>query len=327
MNEIVFIEQNRRNWERLSKAVRGELALSVSEIIRLYEHTSDDLSYARTHYPESEVITYLNGVCINAHRTIYKNQYGDWQRVLDYFRIDIPVAVWRHRRSIFWAFIIFFGAIVIGWTSSMIDGNFTRLILGDSYVNMTLDNIENDDPMGVYGKMQQGNMFLGIGLNNIRVAFFAFVLGIFTVLGPCFVIFRNGVMVGTFFYFFYARGLALVTWTTIMIHGTLELAAICIAGGAGIVLGKSYLFPGTYTRLRALTIGTKEGLKIMIGLSPVIITAAFLEGYLTRLYLTIGLLGRSVVIILSLAFLLWYFYFYAKRIYHEQTTSAISPIT
>lgn len=318
MNEIVFIEENRLKWERLAKATKGELSLAVSDVIQLYEHTADDLSYARTHYPDSKVVGYLNTVCVNAHRMVYKNQYGDWSRFIDYFRIDIPVAVWTNRMAILWAICAFIGSIILGWTSSMIDSDFTRLILGDSYVNMTINNIENEDPMAVYGEMQSGNMFLAIGVNNIRVAFFAFVLGIFTFLGPLYILFRNGIMVGTFFYFFYERGLTVLTWTTIMIHGTLELAAICIAGGAGIVLGKSFLFPGTYARGRALVQGTRDGLKIMVGLIPVFITAAFLEGYFTRAYLTLGLLGRSIIIILSLAFLLWYFYFYAKRVYNEQ---------
>ena len=324
MNEITFIKTNKKNWERLSKIAGGELSGSVSETVELYTQTADDLAYARTHYTDSKVITYLNAVVLNAHRLIYKNKYGNWAKLRLYWTVDIPLAVYRQRRNILAGFAIFFIAIAIGWFSSAVDENFCRTILGDSYVNMTIENIDKGDPMAVYGTMKESNMFFRIGINNIYVAFLAFMLGMFTSLGPGFILLSNGVMVGAFFYFFYEKGLAAITWSTIMIHGTLELSAIAIAGGAGLVLGNSFLFPGTYTRMRSLINGASDGIKIMAGLIPVFIAAAFLESYMTREYQVLTMLSRLLIIISSLAFLVWYFIIYSNKI-HERFQTHTTP--
>ena len=97
----------------------------------------------------------------------------------------------------------------------------------------------------------------------------------------------------------------LVIW----IHGTLEISAIVIAGCAGLVMGNSILFPGTYSRGVSFVKGTKQGVKIVIGLIPVFIAAGFLESFITRythmpMWLSISIIGSS------LAFIVWYFIIY-----------------
>ena len=172
MNEIVFIESYKKNWEQLTKVTEGRLQLPVSETILLYTQAADDLAYARTHYPDSKVVIYLNAVVLNAHRLIHKNKYGNWSKLKLYWTEEIPMAVHRHRWKILSAFGVFIVSVLIGWFSSSVDSAFCRIILGDSYVNMTLANIENGDPMAVYGTMKESVMFFSIGANNIYVAFF-----------------------------------------------------------------------------------------------------------------------------------------------------------
>ena len=315
MNEVVFIETNKSNWEQLARIVDGRKEVSVAEFVGLYTQAADDLAYARTHYPSSKIVRYLNAIVLNAHRILYKNRYGNWEKMIRYWKVEIPLAVSRQTANIKLALVIFFISVLIGWFSSSVDPSFVRLIMGDSYVNMTLNNIEEGDPMAVYASMKDSTMFLRIGMNNIYVAFLAFMLGIFTSIGTAIVLLTNGIMVGAFFYFFYERGIAALAWSTIMIHGTLELSAIILAGAAGFVLGNSLLFPGTYSRVRSLIRGASEGLKMMIGLIPVFIAAAFLEGYMTRQYLAVTMLTRVLIIVGSLAFILWYFYIYPKKIH------------
>src|SRR3546814_13017991 len=84
-------------------------------------------------------------------------------------------------------------------------------------------------------------------------------------------------MLGAFQFFFYQKGLLLTSVLSIWIHGTLEISAIIIAGSAGLVMGNSLLFPGTWSRLESFRRGARRGLKIVIGLVPVFITAALLE--------------------------------------------------
>ena len=47
-------------------------------------------------------------------------------------------------RDHFFAFLIFIVTSVIGGLSARYDDTFVRLILGDNYVNMTLENIRKE---------------------------------------------------------------------------------------------------------------------------------------------------------------------------------------
>lgn len=75
---------------------------------------------------------------------------------------------------------------IIGAYSAATDGAYVRTIMGDGYVNMTLENIGNNDPMAVYKQMNEAEMFLGITVNNIKVALMAFVFGIVVSIGSLF---------------------------------------------------------------------------------------------------------------------------------------------
>ena len=150
-------------------------------------------------------------------------------------------------------------------------------------------------------------------VHNIRVSLIIFVLGIFGGLPSMYLLGENGVMVGVFDQFFVARGLGVEFFLVVFIHGTLELTAIVIAGGAGIMLGKSYLFPGTLSRLQSFKRGAKDGVKIMIGLMPIFALAAFFEGFITRLYNDLSVL-TTIIAAASVLFVLWYFILYPIRL-------------
>jgi uncharacterized membrane protein SpoIIM required for sporulation len=183
-----------------------------------------------------------------------------------------------------------------------------QLILGDQYVNMTLENIKKGDPLGVYNSSDQATMFVQITFNNIFVAFRTFIFGLFASFGTLAMLFYNGVMLGTFQYFFYERGLLLEAVLKIWIHGTLEISVIIIAGCAGLTVGNSLLFPGTFSRLDSFKKGIKQGMKIAIGLVPIFIAAGFLESFVTRL--TLPPIVSGSIIGISAAFIIWYFVLY-----------------
>jgi len=174
---------------------------------------------------------------------------------------------------------------------------------------MTLENIANKDPMAVYKQASETNMFLGITINNIRVALTAFSLGVLAGIGTVFVMMQNGVMLGSFQYFFYEQGLLWESARTIWIHGTIEISVIIVAGCAGLVVGKSILFPGTYSRLKSFTMGIKDGLKIVISTVPFFIIAGFLEGFVTRITQMPDWLA-IMIISLSLLLILFYYVIY-----------------
>ncbi|GLR16637.1 stage II sporulation protein M [Portibacter lacus] len=318
MKEVLYIKKNQSRWKEFETFLDSHEMRSPDVLADYYIQLTDDLSYAKTFYPNSNLISYLNTLAAKAHTSIYRNKKEEKSRLLSFFKFEVPLAIWESRTTIGWALFIFLLSIGIGLLSNVIDENFTRQILGDSYVNMTLDNIEKGDPMAVYDS-ESVSMFIGIGQNNVKVALYAFVLGIFGSVISAFILITNGIMVGTFLHFFIRKGLFGLAFSTIFIHGALELSAIAIAGGAGMVLGNSFLFPGTFTRMESLKRGAKRSLKIMIGLIPVIIAAAVLESFVTKHYLEIGSIGRWAIIIVSFIFIIWYFIWYPRKLYRHGT--------
>jgi uncharacterized membrane protein SpoIIM required for sporulation len=212
--------------------------------------------------------------------------------------------------------VIFSISILIGAFSSAHDESFARLILGDAYINMTEANIENDDPMAVYKDAKQIDMFFGITLNNIRVSFLAFAAGVLASFGTAFLLFQNGLMLGAFQYFFFKKGLLLTSALTIWVHGTLEISSIVIAGGAGLVVGNSILFPRSFSRMDSFRKGAKNGVKIVVGLVPLFIIAGFLESFVTRLT-DIPDIGKFLIIGISAAFIIYYFIIYPIKIHRN----------
>jgi uncharacterized membrane protein SpoIIM required for sporulation len=210
---------------------------------------------------------------------------------------------------------------LIGAVSAANDDTYVRLILGDGYVNMTLENIKNGEPMGVYGSMPQTSMFFAITMNNIGVSFKAFTYGvILPALGSAFILVFNGIMLGAFQFFFHQQDLFMTSFLTIWIHGTLEISAIVIAGGAGLYIGSAILFPDTYSRLASFRRAAKTGLKIVIGLIPVFIAAGLLESYVTRLS-EMSPFIKAMIIILSAFFILYYFVIYPLKLTRNEQSA------
>ena len=106
-----------------------------------------------------------------------------------------------------------------------------------------------------------------------------------------------------------------------MIHGTLELSAITVAGGAGLFMANGMLFPGTYPRLHSFKESVAGGAKIMLALVPVFVMAGFLESFVTRHYQTIPLFVNAAIIGLSLAFIVWYFVAYPYQVEKKLKTN------
>jgi uncharacterized membrane protein SpoIIM required for sporulation len=309
MKEIVFLKNNAEKWKKFESLLKKREGTNPDSLADLFIEITDDLSYAKTFYPGSKTAHYLNSLASRLHRTIYKNKREESKRFFTFWKRELPLLFTKHRRALLYSFIIFMAAISVGVISSAGDNNFVKLILGDSYIKMTVENIEKGDPMAVYKSMNEMDMFLGITYNNIMVAMVAFAFGVFFSFGTGYILFNNGIMIGAFHYFFYKKGLLLTSVLSIWIHGTLEISSIIIAGSAGIVIGNSILFPGTYSRARSFTRGAREGLKILIGIIPLFIVAAFLEGFVTRLTdmprpVSVGIISASFL------FVIWYVIIY-----------------
>ncbi|AXT19584.1 stage II sporulation protein M [Flavobacteriaceae bacterium AU392] len=319
MREAAFVKQNKDKWLKFENVLSNKIIINPDELSDLYIEITDHLSYAKTFYNASNTERYLNQLASQAHQKIYKTRKEPKNRLFSFFKTEFPLLMYQHQRELLVSFLVFTLFVIVGVFSAANEGDFMRAILTDSYVNMTLENIKNGDPMAVYKQQGEFNMFLGITINNIKVALWAFAYGIMLGIGSLYIMMRNGIMLGSFQYLFYQEGLLWESARTIWIHGTIEISVIIIAGCAGLVLGNGILFTGTYTRLESFKRGVKNGLKILISTIPFFIIAGFLEGFVTRHtempdWLAIIIIGSSLTLIL------YYYVIYPKKIHKLHIT-------
>lgn len=316
MRESVFIKQNIGKWREYEHLLNQSEKPLPPEEAEMYIDLTSDLAFAQSHYPNAEITSYLNDLTLKLHNEVYKEKHENWQRIITFWTREVPQAVWEERRSMLIALLIFLVSVVIGVFSTVYDLDFARQIMGDGYIDMTLRNIENGNPMDVYGSNLEAESFVSIMFNNVRVAFVAFAFGIFTSIAVGYLLFNNGVIVGAFFAFLSSQGVLGESWTTIMLHGTLELSVIVIAGGAGIAFGNGWLFPGSYSRMASLMRSAKRGLKIVIGTVPIFVIAAFIEGFFSRhVEWPLGL--KLLIISLSALFIIFYYVIYPYHVAHN----------
>ncbi len=284
MREASFIDRNKEKWIQIETNLRNKINVEPDILASNYIELTNDLAYAQTFYPESKTRAYLNELAILAHQELYRDQKASRGQIRTFFTYEIPEAIWKIRRPLVYSLLIFCFSILLGFLSAHYDMDFVRLILGDYYVDMSLANIQDGNPAGVY---QQGNALggaLAITINNIKVAFMAFVFGIIYSVGTGLILFNNGIMVGAFHHMFYEHGVVLEAMSAIWIHGAIELSVIVVAGGCGLAVGNSILFPGSFTRLESFKRAIKNASKVLVSTIPFFIVAGFLEGFITRHY-------------------------------------------
>lgn len=313
MKEAAFIKQNKARWEEFERVVKNQGQAKPDLLAELFIQVTDDLSFSRTQYPESRTTQYLNTLASRIHLTIYKSKREEASRFITFWKHEVPQAVYETRKPLLYSLIIFLVAGLMGVVSTLYDDTFVRLILGDDYVNMTLENIKAGKPTDVYAGEDGVMMFFFITINNIWVSFRVFAMGLAASLGTGFYLFYNGLMVGSFTSFFYTQNQLAFALPVIMLHGTIELTSIVIAGGAGFSLGNGLIFPGTYSRIESFKMGAARGLKIIVGLVPFFIVAGFIESFVTR-YAFMHWSLKMMIIGASAFLMIYYFVIYPFRL-------------
>lgn len=305
MKESSFIHQNKDNWKHYEEVLNGK-STEPDELNDLFIQVTDDLSYARSYYPNRSVRVYLNNLAQKVFLKLYTNRRRKKSLLVQFFRDDLPCIMYAARKELLVSFLVFILTFCIGVFSSRQEPGFARQILGDRYVEMTNQNIKQGKPMNVYAGGDQLNSFFRIAYNNLRVDMLTFVTGLLFSIGTLFVLAYNGVMVGVFQYFFYGTGYFTFTVLTIWLHGTLEIFTMILSATAGLVFGKGLIFPGTYSRLQAFRISAIKGVKIILVVIPLTLTAAFIESFVTG-QTQAPLYVKAALILLSLGFILFYF--------------------
>lgn len=316
MTESQFLVRRGEAWKRLEtllgRAGTGGLrrmkAEEVVELGRLYRWVTSDLAYAQGHRFDEGMLAYLNRLTARAHAQVYRGtaQSGR-ERVVEFFSERFPG---EFRRSFLFIFLCI-GLTVLGavvaYGAISADPERALALLPPDTIPAHIQKSLHDSNFA-FKPDQAATMSAEIITNNIRVAVIAFAGGIVTLgLLTIWIILTNGLMVGGMGAVFGQAGFGYDFWATIAPHGVIELLAIQIAGGAGLLIASAILFPGRLRRRDAVReAGARAGV-LIAGVCAMLLVAGTIEGFFSPL--RFGPEIRLSVGVLTAVVLLFYFTF------------------
>ncbi|MBW8361537.1 MAG: stage II sporulation protein M [Kaistella sp.] len=310
MREVAFIKQNKEKWFGIEQVVEGKIKKNPDDLSSLYINLVNDLSFAQTYYPKSKTTVYLNHLSSRIFQKIYKTKRTEQNRLFYFYRTEVPLLVYQYRRYLFYAFAFFILFTLIGFISAYYDKEFVNIILGENYVNKTIENIEARNAVGVYQQGSTWGLSLVVIFNNLKVGAILFVYGIFGGIGTLFALLQNCIMLGSFQYLFHEHGALKESARGIWLHGVFEIFSMVVAAMAGLILGASILFPKTFSRFQSFKLGFKDAFKIFLSTVPFTIIAGIIEGYVTRYALQMPEWMNVFIIFGTLSVIGFYYFIY-----------------
>ena len=278
-----WIEKRKVYWDRMvtlvsaaqGSGLRNLSGAELRELALLYRQIASDLSALRQEGTARNAESSLNQLLARAHEIVYsgrKTQAIDvwkflWQEYPRLFRKLLPFTVV--------SLALFLGGALLGAVVATARPQFERHLLGPAMMD-TIDRHEMWTQSVTSIAPQASSAIM---TNNLGVTFAAFAAGITAGLGTLYMIGWNGILLGVVGVACHQASMSLKLWSFVAPHGSLELPAIVIAGGAGLRLAQGLLFPGMYRRGYSLALGGAEAVRLVGGIIPMLVVAGMVEGF------------------------------------------------
>ena len=291
LTEKAFADRRRKSWDELdalsrTTSQRGLRKLAAEDVVKLpslYRDACADLAAAQAARYSAPLVDYLRGLTASAHTILYgpharARGEGGEIRIQHAWLVAFPRAVRKRWRAMSLAAALFFIPLAIGVALTLRDPTFAFRIAPEAMLRPLTEAYANGFDAG--RDAGEGTMMAGYYVyNNVGIALRCFALGIFGGIGSAFYLVQNGLSIGAILGFVASQGAGANIGTFIVGHGSLELGAIVLSGGAGLSLGWSVIAPGERTRLAALQRTAREILVIVAGASVMLLMAAGIEAF------------------------------------------------
>lgn len=308
MTEKQFVEKHSGLWKqveadagKLKRLRRGpEREATAVSFLSAYREAGADLAYANTHYPGSRTARYLNDLMGKCHGLLYEKQGFTPKQAWRYFWRGFPTAVSIEGRLVVAATLTFLVGFLFTMMMTALDESFAVYFLSPEIIE-AIKSVPAGPKEWAYPLMSAYIM-----TNNIMVSLKAFVFGLFFGLGTIYVLFYNGAMLGALTLLVYRYGDPWQYWALILPHGVWELFAIFVSGGAGLILARGILKPGSYLRRHAVVREAKNAVALLGGVVVLLVMAGLVEGFITPLDMPLAIsYSVSGAAVIFLVFLMW----------------------
>ncbi len=285
MNPQRWISRRTTDWQALETLLnqverRGLRSLDSSQIRRLaslYRAVCGDFTRAQTQQLSPLLVNKLQTLTQRGYNQIYQGpRHPGWHSVLQFYRWRLPLVIRQTLPYTLTAVGIFGLGGLVAWWYARQDPHFLSLVLPADIINQ----VQNQGKLWVYSILgTEPEAASGIMTNNMEVAFQAIGGGILAGLYTTYLLFTNGLMLGCAAVLVAKGGLAYPFWAFVFPHGSLELPAIFLAGGAGLLIARGLLFPGPYRRTDSLWYCSRRAAELTYGIVPLLAVAGTIEGF------------------------------------------------
>ena len=241
----------------------------------LYRQIAADLSVLRQDATARTYTAHVNQLLARAHHIIYSGRKTNLISIFRFLRDRYPVIFRCQIGYVLASVIVSVAWGLLGAALTSARPEFMRHFVGPQMIaTMERHQMWTESIVGVEPKASSMIM-----TNNLSVSFITFAGGIVFGLGTFFALFQNGMMLGVIGAACHQYGMSLALWSFVAPHGSLELPAILIAGGAGFRLGHAMLFPGALRWKESIARGGIEATQLVSGIIPMLVIAGCLEGF------------------------------------------------
>ena len=285
MNVQRWIARREAQWQEFDKllqraerqGIKSLDAKEIGKLASLYRSVAADLARANTNQIGQTIVQELQALTTRGYSQIYRgSKRQELSEAIDFYLWGLPEVLrqtWGYTAISFGLFLV--GAIIAWWFSWQ-DTSFIPLIVPQAMIEKVRDRHEL-----WMGSILGTEPFAAtsIAINNLSVAFRMVGGGIFAGLWTIFALFYNGLLIGAVATLVGQNDLAYPFWAFVFPHGSLELPAIFIAGGGGLLIARGLLFPGRYRRRDALRIYGLQAAQLVMGIVPILLIAGTIEGF------------------------------------------------
>jgi uncharacterized membrane protein SpoIIM required for sporulation len=290
LTERAFADRRRKSWDELDSlsrktTQRGVRSLDpddVGQLPALYRDVCSDLAAAQAARYSAPLVDYLRGLTATAHGILYGPHAARSREgrvaIRQAWLVAFPRAVRKRWRAMLLATGLFFIPLAIGVLLTLNDPSFAFRVAPEATLRPLAEAYARGFDEG--RDAGEGTMMAGFYVyNNVGIALRCFALGIFGGLGSAFYLVQNGLTIGAILGYVASQGAGANIGTFIVGHGSLELGAIVLSGGAGLSLGWSVIAPGELTRLTSLQRTARDILVIVAGAAVMLFMAAGIEAF------------------------------------------------
>jgi uncharacterized membrane protein SpoIIM required for sporulation len=247
----------------------------LQELALLYRQVAADLSVLRQDPTARTYALHLNHLLARAHHIIYSGRKTNLLTLFRFLRDEYPVIFRQHIGFVLASVLVTVAWGLVGAAVTSARPEFMRHYLGPEMIaTMERHRMWTESIVSIAPKETSHIM-----TNNLSVCFAIFAGGIVFGLGTFFYLYFNGMMLGVIGAACHQYGMSLALWSFVAPHGSLELPAILIAGGAGFRLGYAMLFPGALRWKESVARGGMEATRLVSGIIPMLVIAGCLEGF------------------------------------------------